>query len=249
MKLKGLIFDFGFTLFEFKDASVEKYLNSYRKGLDKSVDKLREYKILKDNETVDLFIKTFKKERNSNFKNIIKTKQEFPTHTVFQTVMQKLSLMEIDQEIYHELADLYHYYEEQEWIPLENTRETLETLSKIKAIKMAVLSNHPHHKTIENVLKKYNLLRYFDTVVTSAEFGKRKPDTEIFYYTIKKMGLSQPNSCLICGDESADIVGGHRAGLKTILCKRMIKFPLEQEINITDYIKINDISEILNHIE
>ena len=40
MKLEGLIFDFGFTLFEFKDVSLKKYLDCYRKGLKKSIDKL-----------------------------------------------------------------------------------------------------------------------------------------------------------------------------------------------------------------
>jgi len=147
-----------------------------------------------------------------------------------------------------ELADLYHSFEEEEWVPFEHTARTLEILSKREDVKLGVLSNHPHHNTIVNLLIKYDLDKYFDAIVTSAQFGKRKPDPEIFHHTIQKMGLDNPNSCFICGDEHADIVGGHRAGLQTILCKRIYKFPFEKEIDIPDYIKVNDISEILKYI-
>jgi HAD superfamily hydrolase (TIGR01509 family) len=248
MKFEGLIFDFGFTLFEFKDASVKNYLKSYKKGLDKSIVKLKEYKVIENKDTEKLFVNTFIRERNSNFKNSIKTKREFPTHIIFHSIIEKLGLRKLDHERYQELADLYHSHEEQQWIPLENTKKTLEILSNHKNLKMAVLSNHPNHKTIENLLMKYDLYHFFDIVVTSAKFGMRKPDPRIFLYTIKQMGLKDPSLCLIIGDEYADIIGGHRAGLKTILYKRMIRFPFEKEIKINDYIEISDISEILNHI-
>lgn len=248
MKLEGLIFDFGFTLFEFKEASVEKYFECYRKGLKKAIEKLKEMKILKTNEIITQFSKLFNMKRSLFFKQSIKTKKEYPTTHIFELVIDELNLKKLNKELYLELATDYHSYEEEEWVPFEKTKETLEKLSNLKHIKMAVLSNHPHHTTIINVLKKYDLFDYFDTVVTSAEFGKRKPDPEIFLYTLRRIGLKTPESCMICGDEHADIVGGNRAGLKTILCKRLLKFPFEKEIDIPNYIKINDISEILNYI-
>ncbi|TFG11355.1 MAG: HAD family hydrolase [Promethearchaeota archaeon] len=247
MNTKGVIFDFGFTLFEFKNASVANYLNSYRQGLSKSIDKLKNIKIIEDDEIEKLFIRQFTKERNTNFKNSIKTNSEVPTHNLFRTVIEKLGLEKLNKYQYQELADLYHSHEETQWVPLKNTRKTLEGLKK-KHLKLAVLSNHPNHNSIENVLKKYNFLSFFDTIVTSAKFGTRKPDPEIFSYTLANMGVKDPSACFMIGDEYGDIVGGHRAGLKPILYKRRIKFPFEREISLTDYIQINDISEILNHI-
>jgi FMN phosphatase YigB (HAD superfamily) len=112
-----------------------------------------------------------------------------------------------------------------------------------------VLSNHPHHPIIEELLRKHDLLQFFNVVITSAEFGKRKPHPDIFNYTLKKLGLeNNPSSCLMCGDEPADIVGGHRAGLQTILCERIYKFPMEKEVSISDQVKIKEISEILNYL-
>ena len=249
MKVEGLIFDFGFTLFEFKEVSVEKYFECYRKGLKKTIEKLRNTKILDNKEIVKRFSKLFNKKKAHFFRQSVKTKMEYPTSYIFELIWEELNLEKVNQEFYLELADIYHSYEEEEWVPFEKTKDTLEKLSKFKNLKLAVLSNHPHHTTIINLLKKYGLLKFFDAVVTSAEFGKRKPDPNIFLYTIKKMGLNSPQSCIVCGDEPGDIVGGNRVGSTTILCKRMFKFPFEEEINTQNYIKVNDISEILNFIE
>ena len=79
--------------------------------------------------------------------------------------------------------------------------------------------------------------------------GKRKPNPEIFQYTLEKMGMMEnADDCLMCGDEHADIIGGHRAGIKPILCERVYKFPFEKEIELPDLIKINDISELVKYL-
>ena len=156
---------------------------------------------------------------------------------------------ELNDQFYMELANIYHSCEEDEWIPFENTRDTLEKLV-LKNLKIALISNHPNHKTIENVLIKHDLFRFFDVVVTSAKFGKRKPDPTIFFHTIKKLGLeSHANFVIMCGDEYADITGAHRANLKAILLDRKYKFPFEKDIDVANYIKVKDISEILNFID
>jgi len=252
MKIKGIIFDFGFTLFEFIDVSMDKYFDCFRKGLNKSIEKLKENNLIDDVDTIKEFIKTFNNKRASYFRKSVITKQEFPTSYIFQDILEdeKFNIKIGNKEFYKDLANVFHSFEEDEWVPFENTRETLEKLSEFENIKMAVLSNHPNHVTIINLLKKHDLLKYFDAVVTSAKFGKRKPHPEIFYHTIEKMGLKTADSelCLVCGDEAADIVGGHKAGLQTILCERVYKFPFEKDIEHHDYIKIKDISEILNYI-
>ena len=249
MKIKGLIFDFGFTLFEFKDVSVENYFECYRKGLRKVANKLVKEKIFKSESEVIRFKKAFNKERTNSFRKSMKTKLEYPTTSIFKNILLEFKVHLPEDISLNELADMYHSFEEEEWIPFSHTKETLEYLSSKHNIKLAVLSNHPHHNTIVNLLEKYDLSKFFDAIVTSAQFGKRKPDPEIFIHTIEQMGLNSPDSCLICDDEHADIAGGHRAGLQTILCKRVYKFPFEKEIDVPNYIKINDISELIEHLK
>ena len=65
------------------------------------------------------------------------------------------------------------------------------------------------------------------------------------------MGLDEEytKDCIMCGDEYADIVGGYRAGMQTIMYNRVYKFPFEKEIRLQEITKINDISEIMGHIK
>jgi len=254
--ISGIIFDFGFTLFYFEEATVENYFKSFQIGLNKSVTILKQERLFKDEKMINKFINLFNKKRQFFWKESLKTKNEFETSYIFKHVLKMMvrknlipSIHDFSQEFYDRLAIEFHSEEISRWKPFKHVKTTLESLSRA-GIQLAVLSNHPHHKSIETMLKKHNLFDFFEIVVTSAEFGRRKPAPEIFLHTLKKMNLKDinPSECLVCGDEYADIVGGHRAGLKTVLCERKIKFPFEKEINVPNVIRVNEISEILTLI-
>lgn len=254
MRIKGIIFDFGFTLFHFENVSVEKYFDCFKRGLQKAADLLKESKILKE-DIIKEFTKKFQKKRFEFFRKSVKTKNEFPTTYVFKNVLGiflgEEIISKLTNDFYLELADLYHSCEEEEWKPYKQTKDTLNKILELKNVKMGVLSNHPHHFMVKNLLKKHDLLKYFDAVVTSAKFGNRKPNPEIFHHTLKKMGLKKESSpsVLMVGDEYADIIGGQRAGLQTILFERQYKFPFETEIDVPNLRKISNISEILDFIQ
>ncbi len=256
MIVKGIIFDFGFTLFYFDNPSVERYYECFKKGLLKSISILKEKQVWSGEISDESFVKKFAKKREHFFRKSIKTKIEFPTSMIFQNVLESLreeniinDINHIDGNTYDKLAELYHSCEEDEWEPFKNTRETLETL-KEKNIKIALISNHPNHQTIKNMLKKHDLAKYFDFIMTSAKYGKRKPDPNIFLHTLEKMDLiKHADSIIVCGDEYADIIGAQRANLQSVLLERQYKFPFEKEINTPNLRKISNISEILDIIK
>lgn len=254
MSVKGIIFDFGFTLYYFEDVSVEKYFECFKRGLLKSVNLLKESNVLKDDSIlIEKFLKLFRKKKAHFFRKSMKTKEEYPTSYIFRSVLEQTIdnefVNQLTKEFCTELATIYHSFEEGQWMPFKETKKTLEKLNELD-IKLAVLSNHPHHETIKNLLKKYDLLKYFDIITTSAKFGKRKPSSEIFYHTLEKIGLkSEGLSCIMVGDEYADIIGGQRAGLQTILFEREYKFPFEKEIPNSDFHKIKNISEVIDFIK
>ncbi len=246
MKIKAIIFDFGFTLFYFDNPSVERYNECFKKGLLKSIESLKEKQVWDEHLSDESFIKKFFEKRAECFRESFKTKTEFPTSQIYQDVLEK----SLDKETYERLAEIYHSYEGKEWKPFPTTKETLDKLSKYDDLKLAVLSNHPNHKMVENSLKEYSLFSYFDVVVTSDEFGRRKPDPNIFVYTLNKMGLKdETDSVIVCGDDYADIIGAQRANLQSVLVERKYKFPYERELNVPNLRRIDNISEILNFIE
>ncbi len=249
MKLEALIFDFGWTLFYFKDVSVDKYFDCYRRGLRKVAEFLETLGVLPDSDSITRFKRLFSNERAKLFKESIRTRDEHPTHSIFKTIVEEMELKLSSDVKYQNLADKYHSCEEDEWIPFEQTRSTLELLKQKYNLKLGVLSNHPNHNTIINLLNKHDLTQFFDTIVTSGKFGKRKPDSSIFLHTLNELGLKNSETSMMCGDEYADIHGGHKAGLKTILCRRMIEFPFEKEIDVSNCITINNISEIVKYLE
>ncbi|MFW9875530.1 MAG: HAD family hydrolase [Candidatus Thorarchaeota archaeon] len=255
MTINGIIFDFGFTLFYFDNPSVERYNECFKKGLIKSVDLLKEKQIWNDKISEEFFVKKFTKEKAQAWRDSIKTKREYPTSSIYKKIIESLyeenlinSIDQLNEDIFLELSDIYHSFELEEWKPYPKTKETLEKLSNHKTLKLGVFSNHSSLNMVKNSLMKYDLFKYFNAVITSAEIGKRKPDPEVFFYTLEKMGLIENSDCLVCGDEYSDIVGGGRAGMQTILCERIYKFPYEREINVPNLMRIKDISEILKLI-
>ena len=253
--IKGVIFDFGFTLFYFDNPSVERYYECFKQGLMKSIDFLKEKQIWSDKLTIEDFLQKFSKKRQYFFRKSIKTKMEFPTSIIFQNVLETLKVEGVIDNLdnlidttYGSLANIYHSCEEDRWIPFAQTKEMLEKLA-LKDVKVALLSNHPNHKTIKNIINKYDFSKFFDVILTSAKFGKRKPNPDIFYFVLDKFGLrNDPSSVIMCGDEYADISGAQRTKIQPILFKRKYKFPFEKEIENTDYHKINNISEILDYV-
>jgi putative hydrolase of the HAD superfamily len=83
-----------------------------------------------------------------------------------------------------------------------------------KDIKKAVLSNASYSsETLMMDLAKHHLKDHFAFVMSSAEYGIRKPNPMIFEAAIKKMGFS-PHEIWFAGDRlDNDIAGARNAGI------------------------------------
>jgi HAD superfamily hydrolase (TIGR01549 family) len=94
--------------------------------------------------------------------------------------------------------------------------EIPEVLEKIHAtgMRMGLISNVCSHGQVPQSLQAYGLLDYFDPVVLSSQFGRRKPDPAIFQYAARLANVPT-GECLYIGDRIArDIVGARRAGFE-----------------------------------
>ena len=104
-------------------------------------------------------------------------------------------------------------------IAFPDSRPLLERLSK-RHQKLGIISNVSSHDVAVEILRKVGLLDYFQSVVTSAFVGIRKPDPGIFLYALMQFGL-KPDEAVIVGDsEKHDVWGGKITGMKTILVKK-----------------------------
>lgn len=98
--------------------------------------------------------------------------------------------------------------------------ETMEVLNffKEKKLKLGLISNTP--PTINRLLDKFDLNKYFDASIFSYDSGMLKTDPKMFKKLIKEMKL-KPGEVVVVGDSiPTDIIGARGAGIKAVLVDR-----------------------------
>ncbi len=81
-----------------------------------------------------------------------------------------------------------------------------------RGFRLGIISNILSRLGVPFNLKRYGIHHYFDPVLTSSEYGRRKPHPSIFLEASRRMGLP-PQACAYVGDTiSRDVVGARRAG-------------------------------------
>ncbi|MDA8333382.1 MAG: HAD family hydrolase [Peptococcaceae bacterium] len=96
---------------------------------------------------------------------------------------------------------------------------------------------------VRSEMQALGLLPFFDHLVISSEYGFRKPDRRLFESALQKISL-QPDEVLFVGNDTfRDIVGGRRAGIKTVLLRTDRATGEHQDV-YPDFV-IHDFEELL----
>ncbi len=93
--------------------------------------------------------------------------------------------------------------------------EMLERLSKA-GIRLGIISNASSHWLIEEIVERMGFRRYLDPVVTSAGFGRVKPDPAIFHSVLNLWGIEPARAAMVGDTLEADIGGGQGVGMRTL---------------------------------
>ncbi len=79
-------------------------------------------------------------------------------------------------------------------------------------LKIGLISNVNSRQQVPANLEEYGIREYFDPIVLSCEYGRRKPDPAIFHYAARLANVPT-SECAYIGDRIArDIQGARRAG-------------------------------------
>lgn len=84
-----------------------------------------------------------------------------------------------------------------------------------------------HEKSTMRFLEQFDLVKYFDVIITGLSAPHTKPFPDPIFLAAQKMGV-KPSECLMVGDTTVDIRAGKSAGAQTVgvLCG----FGEEQEL-------------------
>ena len=139
-------------------------------------------------------------------------------------------------------AEIPRWYGELEKL-YPDTKMILEALSK--KYKLGVIANQS--LGTKERLDNWNIGKYFDVVVASAEAGYAKPDLKIFNLALEQAGC-KPNDAVMIGDRlDNDIVPAKQIGMKTVWVRQgFAKYQIIcNESEQPDFI-IDSISDILD---
>ena len=86
---------------------------------------------------------------------------------------------------------------------------------------MGVVSNHPGSGTVLSwELQRHELLNYFEFVISSADYGIRKPHSAIFTSAATRLGMA-PSEIWYVGDTlETDMVGAKQCHMSAIWYNR-----------------------------
>lgn len=127
-------------------------------------------------------------------------------------------------------------------IPFVDALETLEIL-KERGYKLGIIANQS--AGTEQRLENRGLLKYFDVVVASAEFGIAKPNRLIFEKAIELAGC-QPQNAVMIGDRlDNDIIPAKAFGMRTVWIRKGLSAhqPIDLGKNIADWV-IDTLSDL-----
>lgn len=98
-------------------------------------------------------------------------------------------------------------------VPEPGLRTALEAFQAAE-IRMGVLSNSGlGHRALEYVLEQHDLLKHFEFLMSSADYGFRKPHPQLFKTALTKSG-SKPESIWFAGDSlECDVLGAQGVGM------------------------------------
>lgn len=128
--------------------------------------------------------------------------------------------------------DMYRLY--------DDVLPTLDAL-KPKGYKMGIISNHEWG--LPDLITGLGLDPYFDTVVSSARVGYRKPHPEIFRFTLDGLGGSADQALMIGDSISSDVRGAIRMGMSVVLVDRDNTSTPVDGVPVVD--KLSDLLEFL----
>jgi len=93
-----------------------------------------------------------------------------------------------------------------------NVKETLEKLKK--NYKLGIVSNAQEAFTIPE-LRMFDLVKYFDEIVISSNFGFKKPDPRLFKIALDALNVRASRAVYV-GNDAVDVGGAHSVGMKAI---------------------------------
>ncbi|WP_430411604.1 hexitol phosphatase HxpB [Kordia sp.] len=143
------------------------------------------------------------------------------------------------EDVENEVIDCVKFLIEKEGNEIEGIKNLLQFI-KHKGLKIGLGTNAPF-RLISVVLKKLDIVDYFD-FFTSSEFEKEgKPNPAVYLSVAEKMKVN-PANCIVFEDSYSGLLSAKTAGMKTV-AYRPKKEKMERKEKIENYV-VNSFTDL-----
>ena len=159
--------------------------------------------------------------------------------------------LSIDPQMLEPVGEELSFLYETELFVREMRQEIPAVLEQIKqmGLTLGIISNTQSSTQVPFTLEKYGISSYFNPVVLSSIYGRRKPDPAIFFYAARMANVST-KACIYIGDKiNRDVLGSKRAGYRlSVQINHVYGIKEIDEGAIPDAV-IHDMTELIPLIE
>jgi len=133
-------------------------------------------------------------------------------------VARALASMELEGGLAREIA---HAYEDELLPRIALFPDALPTIEALRGagMRLALLTNGPIDLQRSKVTR-FDLARRFDLVIIEGEFGRGKPEPEVFAHAMERLEVAPGEAWMVGDNLYADIGGAKRAGLHAVWIHR-----------------------------
>jgi FMN phosphatase YigB (HAD superfamily) len=208
MEIRGVIFDLGHTLmyldgtwpqiFEQGARDLKAFLDGQRLGIPG-----------------EEFARTLLDRRAEGFAQARQTKREITAEASMRWTFAHFGLRDPDPVLVHGAIDASFADEKARWLPCAEASNVLRELAG-RGLRLGMFSNATHDPFVQCLVDRLGFRPWLDPALSSAGTGIRKPDPAAFTPILTAWNL-RPESVVMVGDTlDADILGAHRAGMRSI---------------------------------
>jgi HAD superfamily hydrolase (TIGR01662 family) len=163
--------------------------------------------------------------------------------TVLQEMLDRKGYKNIPETILRAALDALYTITQQNWYLEEDAIPTLEKLISL-GYQLGIISNTSDDRNVQGIVDRWELRLFFETIITSAALGIRKPDTRIFQIALGQLGI-QPDAAAMVGDTlDADVLGANLSGIYSIWITRRAQETGEGELAIQPQAVIATLSQL-----
>jgi putative hydrolase of the HAD superfamily len=214
MKIEGIFFDMGGTLDLYPTS--EKCVKDACIKMKCRLEAVGGYQISGYSETEfrEMIVNGIQKYKNWRNKQ---ADLELPPEKVFGDFV--LTGTGVDQSIINAVGEELAFLIDSgfhERVPRPEAATVVKAI-KDRGVRLGIISNVISRTQVEYSLKKYGLYEYFDPIILSSVFGKRKPHPAIFHHAFQAAGIDPANLIFVGNSPAKDIAGAKNAGVgKTV---------------------------------